>query len=88
MAKLQGSVLAGLDKDRAAGQGSNEGTHTMRYCVHMFLHCMGAHGPFILRDSYIRGVGCWVSFHCSSVFFHNKANKTQVQEVESGLFDA
>ena len=88
MGELRGSVFAGLDKDRAARQGSNEGGHAMRYCFHLLPYHMGADSPFTLRGPYVGGLGCWVCFHCSSVFFHNKANKTQVQEMESGLFDA
>lgn len=87
MGKLEGSVLAGLDKDSPARQGSNEGGHTMRYYFDLFLYRMGADGPFTLRGAYVAGLGCWVYFYCSSVFFHDKAERTQAQEMESGLFD-
>jgi len=40
VARLQGSVLAGLDKNRAARQGSNEGGHAMRYCFHLLPYHM------------------------------------------------
>ena len=87
MGKLEGSVLAGLDKESPARQGSNEGGHTMRYYFDLFLYCMCADGPLTLRGAYVGGLGRRIYFYYSSVFFHYKAERTQAQEMESGLFD-
>lgn len=88
MAKLQGSVLAGLDKCRSAKEGTNQGGHIMTYCIHLFLYYMGADSVLTLWNPYVGVVCCWVRLHGSSVFLHNKTHKAQEHEMESGLFDA